>query len=255
MATLTQLFPVSNFLTGAASGNFTTIYVHSTSIDSPSNGGACCLFTVPTGTSWIRFEVWGGGSAGPGACCCQQPVQSGGAGAYARRTVPATAGNTYTVCAGGSTGCMPTCCGTEGNPSFVSGGTGGSAVAMCAAGGPTSFSQCFMISSGCAFAGQNTNSCRSGSFCGADFGLPAISGASQSSGTCGFQHWQYVPNGPYIGAGVRTGWDYCIAGSGCQSIGGFASFPGGGGGGAQSHGGGCCWGNHGAGGLVIISYR
>jgi hypothetical protein len=43
--------------------------------------------------------------------------------------------------------------------------------------------------------------------------------------------------------------------SGCQSIGGFATFPGGGGGGAQANGQGCCWGNHGAGGLVIISYR
>ena len=119
MSSLTQLFPIANFLTGAAAGNFTTIYVYNTNIDSVSNGGSCCLFTVPSGTSWIRFELWGGGSAGPGACCCQQPVQSGGAGAYARKTVAATAGNTYTVCAAGSTARMPTCCGTEGSPSFA----------------------------------------------------------------------------------------------------------------------------------------
>jgi len=85
----------------------------------------------------------------------------GGAGAYARKTVAATAGNTYTVCAAGSTACMPTCCGTEGSPSFVSGGTGGSTVAVCAAGGPPSFSQCFMVSGGCACVCQNTLTCRS----------------------------------------------------------------------------------------------
>ena len=69
------------------------------------------------------------------------------------------------------------------------------------------------------------------------------------------QGWQYVPSGPYIGGGVRHGIDYCQSLSGCASIGGYASFPGGGGGGAQANGGGCCYGSHGAGGLVIITYR
>ncbi len=252
MATLTQLFPVANFLSGAAAGSFNTIYVYNTSVDTVNNGGRCCLFTVPAGTSWIRFELWGGGSSGPGGCCCQQPAQSGGAGAYARKTVAATVGNTYTICAAGSGCCIATCCGTEGFPSFVSGGTGASTVAVCAAGGPTSCGQCFMFS-GCYYTGA-TNTCRSGSYCGQDFGLPAISGANIQS-TCGYQSWQYVPSGPYIGPGVRHSFDYCQAGAGCYMIGGHASFPGGGGGGAQVYGGGCCWGSHGAGGLVIISYR
>jgi hypothetical protein len=253
MATLSSLFPVSQYLVGgASSGAFTQVLVYNTSVDSVQNGGQCCLWTVPAGTTWIRFEMWGGGSDGPGGCCCQQPNASGGAGAYARKTVTAVPGNTYTVCAGGSGCCSPNCCGTQGFTSYVCGGTGSGIVNACAAGGPPSCSQCQM------YGGQscvgNTNTCRSGSFSGADFGLPAIGGASHPS-TCGYQSWQYVPSGPYIGAGARHSMDYCQSLSGCQAIGGFASFPGGGGGGAHSNGGGCCWGSHGAGGLVVISYR
>lgn len=252
MARLSDLFPVSNFLTSGAAGEFNTLYVYNTSRDSPQNGGRCCAWTVPDNANWIRFEVWGGGGDGPGGCCCQQPTQSGGAGAYARRTVPATPGQTYTICAGGTGCCARPCCGTEGFPSFVSGGSGGSAVALCAAGGPASCGNCFRFSGN--YYSGNTLTCKSNSFCGQDFGLPAISGAS-NPGTCGFQGWQYVPSGPYIGAGVRHGKDFCIRVSGCDSLGGFASFPGGGGGGATSGGGGCCWGGFGAGGLVIVSYR
>lgn len=254
MASLTTLFPVSQYLAGAGGvGAFEQIYVYSTSVDSVQNGGRCCQFTVPAGTSWIRFEMWGGGSDGPGACCCQQPNQSGGAGAYARKTVKAVAGNTYTVCAGGSGCCSPNCCGTQGFTSYVCGGTSTGVVDACAAGGPPSCSLCWVGYNGCGCI-SNTTTCRSDSFKGADFGLPAISGASKG-GSCGYQSWQYVPSGPYIGGGHRHSHDYCQSLSGCQSIGGFASWPGGGGGGAQSNGGGCCWGNHGAGGLVVISYR
>jgi hypothetical protein len=252
MSDLQSLFPIGNFASTSAPGAFTQVYVYNTGLDSLSNGGQCCLWTVPADTSWVRFETWGGGSSGGGSCCCQQPRQSGGAGAYARRTVAATPGQTYTVCGAGSTACSPTCCGTEGYPSFVNGGASAGAVALCAAGGPAGCTGCFMYG-GCTYTG-NTHTCRSGSYCGEDFGLPAISGASQQ-GTCGYQGWQYVPSGPYIGGGVRHGIDYCQSLSGCASIGGYASFPGGGGGGAQANGGGCCYGSHGAGGLVIITYR
>ena len=253
MATLSSLFPSTNYTSGSAAGNFSTIYVYNTSVDTVNNGGFCCQFTVPSNTTWARFEIWGAGSQGPGGCCCQQPAQSGGAGAYVRKTVGVVVGNTYTVCAGGSGCCSVTCCGTEGFPSYVCGGTGIGVVAACAAGGPTSCGQCFVGYAGCVLIG-NTNTCRSGSYCGGDFGLPAISGAARP-GTCGYQTWQYVPSGPYSGPGVRHSFDFCQALSGCQAIGGFATFPGGGGGGAQANGQGCCWGSFGAGGLVIISYR
>lgn len=253
MATLTQLFPVGQYLAGAgAAGSFTQVFIYNTNINSVQNGGQCCLWSVPTGTTWIRFEVWGGGGDGAGGCCCMQPNIAAGAGAYVRKTVTAVAGNSYTICAAGSGCCSPSCCGTNGFTSYVCGGTGSGAVAMCAAGGPASCSQCFMYG-GCACTG-NTETCRSGSFCGGDFGLPAISGASHTT-TCGYQSWQYVPSGPYIGTGVRHSRDYCTYGTGCEVLQGHASFPGGGGGGALMYGGGCCWGNHGAGGLVIISYR
>jgi hypothetical protein len=254
MATLSQLFPVSQYLAGAsASGAFSQVRIYNTNVDSPQNGGACCLWSVPSGTTWIRFELWGGGSDGPGGCCCQQPNASGGAGAYARKTVTAVAGNSYTICAGGTGCCSVSCCGTQGFTTYVCGGTSTGAVNMCAAGGPPSCSLCWVGYNGCGCIG-NTETCRSGSYSGADFGLPAIGGSSNPS-SCGFQSWQYVPSGPYIGTGVRHSHDYCQSMSGCLAIGGFASFPGGGGGGAHSNGGGCCWGGFGAGGLVVISYR
>ena len=254
MATLSSLFPVGNYLAGAgASGSFTQLFVYNTSVTSAQNGGQCCLWTVPAGTTWIRFELWGGGSDGPGACCCQQPNQSGGAGAYGRRTVTAVPGNTYTICAGGSGCCPGPCCGTQGFASYVCGGTGTGIMCACASGGPPSCGQCFMYGS-CTCIGNTNVTSISSSYCNVDFGLPAISGAAHTT-TCGFQSWQYVPSGPYIGTGVRHSRDYCTTGSGCYMMEGFASFPGGGGGGAVSYGGGCCWGGAGAGGLVIVSYR
>ena len=40
------------------------IYVWNASNWSPENGGRCCAFTVPNGTTSIRFEILSGG--GPG---------------------------------------------------------------------------------------------------------------------------------------------------------------------------------------------
>lgn len=253
MANLTTLFPAANFIVDDPTDRFRSLYVFNTSVDSPQNAGRCCLFTTPSNACWLRFELWGSGGNGPGGCCCQQPSQSGGAGAYARITIPATAGNQYTICAGGSGCCTTSCCGSEGFSSFVTGGSGGSTVNICAAGGPPSCGMCFIGYSGCICVG-NTLTCRSNSFSGATFGLPAISGAS-NPGTCGFQTWQYVPAGPNIGPGVRHSWDYCNSSSGCQALGGFATFPGGGGGGAITNGGPTCWGTFGAGGLVVVTYR
>jgi hypothetical protein len=249
MANLSTLFPLSTFIALSATDQ---IYVYNTSITSVSNGGRCCLWTVPSGIRWAKFEVWGGGSSGPGGCCCQQPTQTGGAGAYARKTITVISGDTYRICAAGSTGCSSTCCGTEGFPSYVQTESATNTINLCARGGPTSCGNCFMFSGTGNCCGY-TRVCHCDSFCGEDFGLPAISGASMVT-TCGYNSWQYAPQGPYIGGGVRISRDYCVTGSGCQSIGNFAVWPGGGGGGAQTASGNCCWGNHGAGGLVVITY-
>lgn len=249
MANLSTLFPISDFVATTASDQF---YVYNTSITSNENGGRCCLWTVPAGIRWARFEVWGGGSSGPGGCCCQHPVQSGGAGAYARKTMQVLPGDTYRICAAGSTGCSATCCGCIGLPSYVQTESATYTINLCARGGPAACGNCFTYSSVNACCG-NTRVCLTDSFCGQDFGLPAISGASMIA-TCGYQSYQYVPQGPYSGGGVRQSRDYCQSLSGCQSIGSFAVWPASGGGGAVSNGGGCCWGNHGAGGLVIITF-
>ena len=56
--------------------------VYNTSTTSVNNGGRCCLWTVPAGTSYAIFELWGGGASGDGACCCQMgyPSTSGSYG-------------------------------------------------------------------------------------------------------------------------------------------------------------------------------
>ena len=56
--------------------------VYNTSTTSVNNGGRCCLWTVPAGTSYAIFELWGGGASGDGGCCCQMgyPSTSGSYG-------------------------------------------------------------------------------------------------------------------------------------------------------------------------------
>lgn len=89
-------------------------------------GGACCLFTVPSGLSLIRFQIWGpGGRNGSGCCCGGSP--HGTTGAYASIIIPAIAGCQYTLCAGCACG-TPILWGanspnntTDGSPSLVTG--------------------------------------------------------------------------------------------------------------------------------------
>jgi len=54
-------------------------------------------WAVPTGSRIATFEIWGGGGQGAGARCCQQGIP-GGAGAYARKTIKVTPGDTYVFC-------------------------------------------------------------------------------------------------------------------------------------------------------------
>lgn len=251
MASLTTLFPTSQFTTTFPAVD--QLYVYNTSLATASNGGSCCLWTIPANISWAKFEVWGGGGRGPGGCCCQWPVQSGGAGAYARKTIQVRAGDTYRICAGGSTDCSCACCGTAGFPSYVQTETALYTINLCAQGGPPSCSSCFAGINPLLCVG-NTGVCTTGSFCGADFGLPAITGAAMLA-TCGYQSFQYVPAGPFVGDGVKNSYDYCAGGfSGCAAIGGNPSWPGGGGAGAHTLSGAFCFGQFGAGGLVLITF-
>jgi hypothetical protein len=96
--------------------------------------GKCCLWTVPTGATRVRFELWGAGS-GSGAphCCGHYPWAP--TGAYASVIMTAVPGCQYTLCAGAANSCQMYCCGTtdiSGCPSYV---TGSGLTNYCAQGG------------------------------------------------------------------------------------------------------------------------
>ncbi len=255
MSNLRSLFPDSNYNVVSTSSPLTQLFVYNTNVSSVQNGGQCCLWTVPSGVYWAKFEVWGGGGDGPGACCCQQTQRSGGSGSYARRTISVRPGDTFRVCAGSTGCCAPNCCGTVGFPSYVnhvSVASSGSNINLCASGGGCGRSECFWMFSNGWDSTSIVEGC--GCTCGSDFSICGISGASHAA-WCGFQSYGIVPGPTYIGSGARLTFDYCNTGSGCFMVGGYSIFPGGGGGGANANGGGCCWGGWGAGGLVIISYK
>ena len=91
-----------------------------------SGGGACCQFTVPSGISYVRFQMWGaGGNAGAGLCCGGSGF--GSTGAYTSVILPAITGCSYTLCAGAVATTTSYNSGNyanyscQGNPSFVSG--------------------------------------------------------------------------------------------------------------------------------------
>lgn len=227
---------------------FNTLAVYNTNTGTPSNGGTCCLWTVPANATWATFEVWGGGGGGAGACCCQGQVWGGGSGSYARRTISVVPGNTYRICAGGSTGCSVTCYGCDGFPSYVQTETASNAINLCAQGGGHGISNCAAGYGSC-----NWTSCICGSYCGQDFGICGHQ-AGQNNSTCGYQSYSFVANPTYIAQGVGRSMDYCQIFHGNQMQ-GCSVFPGGGSGTANTVSGSCCWGGWGQGGLVLVTYK
>ena len=98
--------------------------------------GCNCTWTVPSGATKARFQLWGagGGANHPSRCCGITPF--GATGAYLSVIIPVTAGNSYTICAG----CAYCCYGypqsgsprNAGCPSYVQ---GPGLCYLCAAGG------------------------------------------------------------------------------------------------------------------------
>jgi hypothetical protein len=111
-----------------------------------SGGGACCLFTVPSGVSYVRFQMWGaGGNAGSGCCCGGSGF--GSTGAYASVILPAIAGCQYTLCAGSVATTTPTLWGNYSNYACISNAsyvTGYGLSNVCASGG-RGFSPCCIL--------------------------------------------------------------------------------------------------------------
>jgi hypothetical protein len=95
--------------------------------------GANCTWTVPSGASCARFQLWGAGAPSGSACCCGfSPI--GGNGAYASVIMAVTPGNSYTLCAGCAYCCFATrsTSNADGCASYV---TGSGLTNFCAEGG------------------------------------------------------------------------------------------------------------------------
>ena len=98
--------------------------------------GRNCTWTVPSGVTKARFQLWGagGGANHPGRCCGY--TLFGSTGAYLSVIIPVTSGNSYSICSG-----CAYCCWAEswsgaqrlrGCPSYV---TGPGLCYLCAEGG------------------------------------------------------------------------------------------------------------------------
>ena len=228
------------------------LLVFNPSIDTPDNGGRCCLFTTPANVSWIEFQIWGGGGGGSGSCCCMQG-RPGGAGAYSKKLVRATPGTfltgcQYTICAGATSGATPSQPGCGGYTSYV---TGFGLSNYCARGGQQGSSWCWGFCSCSSLGPMDPNQCCS---TGGDIDFHGVAGGGTSSTYCfgNGKQWATVPpmtiSGPLMGPG----------GCACGGIGNtyfcYAVFPGGGGFTAQAYDGACRCGIHGGGGLVSVYY-
>ena len=240
---LSTLYPDSRF-TITNLNNPGVVIIANTSM-SVSNGGVCCLWTVPANATWARFEVWGGGGGGGGACCCQFQSCSASSGSYARKTIRLVPGQTYTICAGGSTSCMGSCLGQPGFASYACNPSATYPLCLCASGGISGSTTC-----GAGYSYSCLSRPCAGSACGFDLAICAVSHGIQAGGGCGFHSWGLTPDPTYVGGGAKISPDACR-----PCIGVCGGFPGGAGGNGNGQGGSCCWGSWGAPGLVVITYK
>jgi len=86
--------------------------------------GCCCLWTVPAGVKITKWELWGAGGNGHGACSnnrCSHNMGASG-GTYNTRTNETAPGCQYTVCAAGTYRCLSNeCTACNGCSSYVNG--------------------------------------------------------------------------------------------------------------------------------------
>ena len=227
------------------------LLVFNTSIDTPENGGRCCLWTVPSNVSWVEFQIWGGGGGGAGSCCCMQG-RPGGNGAYSKKLVKAPAGSfltgcQYTICAAGTTGAAPSQPGCSGYTSYVNGyGLSN----FCARGGTNGTSWCWGYCACHTMGPMNPWQCCA---TGGDIDMHSIEGGGMSSFYCFGNGKQWAPVAPMTVSGPFMGPGGCACGGIGNCLFCYAVFPGGGGFTAQTYGG-CRCGIHGAGGMVSVYY-
>lgn len=219
------------------------------------NGGCCCLWTVPNGTTSVTFELWGGGGDGEGARCCEWGGVGANSGSYAILTIDVTAGRQYRLCAAG-TGCdgdaIGFCCGisTRGFPSYVFDVTAGTNIA-CACGGAGGNNDITRGSvNGYVCCYSRLNECGTG-----DIAFAGTGTWHMKTQFCNNQHYDIIAGGG--GSTGRSTFNFCASTmfrNGQSMSGSCPSFPGGVGGHARQCSGNFCGGQHGAGGLIKVTY-
>ena len=248
------------------------IYVWNTNNWTPENGGRCCAFTVPTGTTSIKFEILSGGGPG-GSSGGDFDFGAGGQGGnYGVRTLQKSVhgfadGTVYTVCAAGTSNCS-CCCSCNQNcrhgcTSFVNGTGLSNFCAIGGMGGSTSWdmiANCYnchigniQCSVGNYNAGWVNHVCNTPVY-GSDMCFRGTSGSMNRQYDCCADHFSVAgaPSGPISAAHGIGGKHMCVGNLACCSA--HAAFPGGGGAGHATASVSACWGSFGAGGLVRITY-
>jgi hypothetical protein len=231
---------------GQVSKNTRSFFVFNTGL-AASNGGCCCAISVPIGFTRAYVEIWGGGGGGGGSCCCQWPYVGASSGSYVQSKFTIAAGDTLTVCAGGSTACANSCCGCCGQPSFVL--RNGNQCA-CVTGGAAGATNCFVWSFSC--AGTCVPSCVAAS---TNIGCVQVCSARgiAHSAACGADMYEISVGTPKYGQNMlgTVPCQHSFASFGCSHY--PTVWPSGTGASAGACGGGFCWSSWGAAGLVIIN--
>jgi hypothetical protein len=158
------------------------------------NCGATCTWTVPSGVTRARFQLWGaGGGANKAPCCCGD-APFGSTGAYASVIIPVTAGNSYVICSGCAFCCFgSTTSGANRIPGCPSWVTGPGLCNFCANGGQGSLGNwmaAYGKSTPCYLA---TNCCTGQSICN-NGGDTCHTGSCSSGGII-----PYTPGASYFG--------------------------------------------------------
>lgn len=220
---------------------------------SPSNcsPGCCCLWTVPSHVTRLRWEIWGSGGNGHGACVdnrCQHFKGAGG-GQYNTITIATSPGCQYTVCAAGVFPCNSVeCISCLGCSSYV---TGFNLSNFCAIGG----------TAGCANADWTTKCSSCWECCiqsgvnGGEFGM--ISHSARYGGvdwwfTVGFCHCfrqtTEPTSAPLMGVSTQQSSNYCWMRCGCWTV----PYGSGGQGAQTNYCGTTCCGQGGTGGPGVV---
>ena len=250
----------------------TEVYVYNSNHWAANNGGRCCAWTVPVGTTSIKFEILSGGGPGGSSGGDYDYGIGGQGGNYGVRTLQKSVHNfvdgaTYTVCAAGTSSCS-CCCSCNVNcrhgcTSFVTGTGLSNFCAIGGMGGPTiwdKMSSCYNCHIGnvqCNLGLYNSswqaNACNTPVY-GSDMEFRGTAGSMNRQYDCCADHFSVAgsPSGPISTAHGVGGKHPCVGNLACCSA--HSAFPGGGGSGHSTMSSNACWGSFGAAGLVKITY-